>query len=154
MKTKTKTIAALIIYVILLSLTIVSAILLMVPPELNRPFWINLTINILLFIGTILIRLRLRKKSLPYCRVVLIILTALLFFSFVYWSIQSWIGYIYNICFHFERLPDVTEIWAGVLIDIEHIILLLCNALCFGIKAHDDDSAAGLKRSYPTGIER
>lgn len=147
MKMKTKTIVALIIYVLLLSLTIATAIILAGPPELNRPFWIILTINILLFISTILIRLRLRKNSFPFCRAALIILTALLFFSFVYWSLNSWIGYIYNIRFHSERLLDVTEIWSFVFTDIEHVILLLCNALCFGIKSRDDDSTAGMKRS-------
>lgn len=92
-----------------------------------------------------MIRLRLRKSNFAFCRAILIGITILLFFGFVYWDIYWWVSDIFT-GLH-GKLPDITEIWSIVCLDIEHVVLLLCNALCIGILAPNDGSIADIKVS-------
>jgi hypothetical protein len=136
---KMKTIVLLIVYVILTCITIVTANLLSLPTTINGQFFSILIPNILICVGTIPIRLLLRKNDFLFCRIVLIVVAALLLAAFGWSYYYNWIHYIYHTCLLGGKTATITEVWSFVVLDIEYVVLLFTTGVsrvtrCHGVK--------------------
>ena len=142
-KMKDKTVTLLIVYITLICLTIFTANLLssslIINREINSQFLDILFANILICLSTIPIRLQLRKNEFLFCRIILIVVAALLLGGFVWSYYNNWIRYIYHECFLGGKAPTITEMWSFVILDIEYVSLLFSTIACIRKQARGDN---------------